>query len=68
MEEQLQQSVMISEDGAYESSPSGQGTTNAPSLNGEEEMSDRDASGEEIEEGQSRERYYRQRQCYEVGS
>ncbi|TQV97709.1 protein mst2 [Cordyceps javanica] len=51
MEEQLQQSVMISEDGAYESSPSGQGTTNAPSLNGEEEMSDRDASGEEIEEG-----------------
>ncbi|OAQ99725.1 hypothetical protein LLEC1_05995 [Akanthomyces lecanii] len=50
LEEQLQQSVMISEDGAYESSPSGPGATNATSQNDDEEMSDRDASGEEIEE------------------
>ncbi|OAA79361.1 Acyl-CoA N-acyltransferase [Akanthomyces lecanii RCEF 1005] len=51
MEEQLQQSVMISEDGAYDSSPSGPGAANATSHNDDEEMSDRDASGEEIEEG-----------------
>lgn len=51
MEEQLQQSVMISEDGAYESSASGPRAANATSHNDGGEMSDRDASGEEIEEG-----------------
>lgn len=51
MEEQLQQSVMISVDGAYDSSPSGPGAANATSHNDDEELSDRDASGEEIEEG-----------------
>ncbi|ATY63804.1 Acyl-N-acyltransferase [Cordyceps militaris] len=51
MEEQLQQSVMISEGGAYESPPSGPGIANTTSDNGDLDMSDRDASGEEIEEG-----------------
>ncbi|KAJ6786939.1 hypothetical protein PWT90_09387 [Aphanocladium album] len=51
MEEQLQQSVMISEDGAYESSASGPRAANAVSHNDGKDMSDRDASGEEIEEG-----------------
>ncbi|KAM3561963.1 hypothetical protein ARSEF4850_002979 [Beauveria asiatica] len=51
MEEQLQQSVMLSEDGAFGSSPSGLGPADTISPNGDEEMSDRDASGEEIEEG-----------------
>lgn len=51
MEEQLQQSVMISEDGAYESSASGPRATNATSNINGDNTSDRDASGEEIEEG-----------------
>lgn len=50
MEEQLQQSVMISEDGAYESSASGPRAANATS-NNNDNISDRDASGEDVEEG-----------------
>lgn len=51
MEEQLQQSVMVSEDDAYESSASGPRAANAASHKDGDEVSDRDASGEEIEEG-----------------